>query len=104
MLLHGGKRGGGFLGDSGLFGGRESAPGGPAQAHHLVQDTVALGGEGNGGDFGGHLRARRGHVLSCKKILYAVRCGTKTGQTTGGSEAHRGKQRMFILLRSAIIS
>src|ERR1051326_1951087 len=104
MLLHGGKRGGGFLGDGGLFGGREGAPGGPAQAHHLVQDTVALGGEGNGGDFGGHLRARRGHVLSCKKILYAVRSRTKNKLTTRDTEEHRGEQRMFILLGSAIIS
>ena len=87
ILLHGGEDVGGFFGDRRFFGGGQGAPGGPAEAHHLVQDAVAFGGERDGGDLRCDLRTRLvsgGHaslfpngalsseVFRRKKLLYAV--------------------------------
>src|SRR5208282_2372778 len=84
--LHGGESGGRFFRDGRFLGGGQSPPGGPADAHHLVQDAVAFGGERDGCKFGRSLRAgmvRGGHeslfrrwAPECKLLLYADKDST----------------------------
>src|ERR1700722_10485210 len=47
-----------FFGNFRLFGFREAAPGGAAEAHHLMQHAIALSREGNSGNFRGNFGAR----------------------------------------------
>ena len=87
ILLHRRQGVGCFFGDGRLLGGGQGAPGGPAQAHHLVQNAVAFGSERDGRDFRGDFWTRlvsgrhasplfgrcfRGNGFKQKEILYAV--------------------------------
>ena len=60
VFLHGGHDRGGFFNDLAAFGVGELAPGAPAEAHHLVEDAVALNRKGNCWDFCGSRRCGMG--------------------------------------------
>ena len=48
ILLHPRQQGTRLLDDFALLLGPQRAPGGPAEAHHLVQNAIAFDGEGHG--------------------------------------------------------
>src|SRR5271167_1480146 len=98
-FLHEGESVGCFFGDGRSVDGGEGPPGGPAQAHHLVQDAVAFRGERDCWDFRRDLWARLvsgGHsslfpvIPGCKRLLYAVRRGAENSREwVGGASNHR---------------